>query len=577
MNTRISTRVLLSVSLALCAGQGAAQGFVFATLARDGQPLPGFPNGVSAETVRLQGLDRAGGSGVLVQRAGPGITSANDFGYWSSDGSSPFTSVIQEGEQAPGFPAGVIVSRVRDGEPRENGKWAIRGDVSGPGITPGLNDLVIWVDDGSGLGPVPVAQRETDSPPGFPSDASYNSFSIFDSNNAGYVAFGGRVRFASGLIREGAFLYQPDGTTRLLARELAPLPGVTGISTRTFSVGERAIDSNGNAVFFVGLPRPAGFPLDSNFAVVLSRADGTTEFLARSADPAAGFPAGFIYDTFDRPIISDSGKILFTATVFDDVGQPAGAVLYAGTSAADLRVVASTGLSAPGFPAGSVFDNFGAIFLRDTGEVTFNADVLVSNDVTFADDGGIWSESSIGTLELLVREGDQVPTLPAGSTFIVGANRSGEPPVVLSTGDLVFEAGVRNGPPGVGVGVWRRDASGDYRVVTSAGSPINIVFNGQSEQQTVTRVNFTSFKDVLEDGRIALDVQLDGGGSAIIIAEPAPDCAADVNGDGDATPADFNAWVAAFNSQAPECDQNGDGLCDPSDFNAWILNFNAGC
>ena len=54
-------------------------------------------------------------------------------------------------------------------------------------------------------------------------------------------------------------------------------------------------------------------------------------------------------------------------------------------------------------------------------------------------------------------------------------------------------------------------------------------------------------------------------------------CAADVNGDGSLSPADFTAWIAAFNASAPECDQNGDGLCNPADFTAWIANFNAGC
>ncbi|MEL6795420.1 MAG: GC-type dockerin domain-anchored protein [Planctomycetota bacterium] len=54
-------------------------------------------------------------------------------------------------------------------------------------------------------------------------------------------------------------------------------------------------------------------------------------------------------------------------------------------------------------------------------------------------------------------------------------------------------------------------------------------------------------------------------------------CLADVNGNGVADPGDFNAWILAFNNQAPECDQNGDGNCNPGDFNAWILNFNAGC
>ncbi len=66
--------------------------------------------------------------------------------------------------------------------------------------------------------------------------------------------------------------------------------------------------------------------------------------------------------------------------------------------------------------------------------------------------------------------------------------------------------------------------------------------------------------------------------AATLTVEPvSSDCLPDTNGDGLVTPADFNAWILAFNTQAPECDQNGDGLCTPADFNAWILNFNAGC
>ncbi|MCA9273564.1 MAG: hypothetical protein KDA31_11020 [Phycisphaerales bacterium] len=55
------------------------------------------------------------------------------------------------------------------------------------------------------------------------------------------------------------------------------------------------------------------------------------------------------------------------------------------------------------------------------------------------------------------------------------------------------------------------------------------------------------------------------------------ECLPDVNGDGMVTPADFSAWVAAFNSNAPECDQNQDGMCTPADFSAWVANYNAGC
>ncbi len=56
-----------------------------------------------------------------------------------------------------------------------------------------------------------------------------------------------------------------------------------------------------------------------------------------------------------------------------------------------------------------------------------------------------------------------------------------------------------------------------------------------------------------------------------------PDCLADTNNDGMLSPADFSAWIAAFNAQSAACDQNNDGSCTPADFTAWIANYNAGC
>ncbi|MEO1584658.1 MAG: GC-type dockerin domain-anchored protein [Planctomycetota bacterium] len=54
-------------------------------------------------------------------------------------------------------------------------------------------------------------------------------------------------------------------------------------------------------------------------------------------------------------------------------------------------------------------------------------------------------------------------------------------------------------------------------------------------------------------------------------------CLADVNMDGVASPADFTAWILAFNTMQPRADQNEDGLITPADFTAWVLNFNEGC
>ncbi len=64
--------------------------------------------------------------------------------------------------------------------------------------------------------------------------------------------------------------------------------------------------------------------------------------------------------------------------------------------------------------------------------------------------------------------------------------------------------------------------------------------------------------------------------TATVVCDPGT-CVADTNGDGFLTPADFTAWVAAFNAGSAACDQNADSLCTPADFTAWVANYNAGC
>ncbi|MFI4894161.1 MAG: GC-type dockerin domain-anchored protein, partial [Phycisphaerales bacterium JB058] len=54
-------------------------------------------------------------------------------------------------------------------------------------------------------------------------------------------------------------------------------------------------------------------------------------------------------------------------------------------------------------------------------------------------------------------------------------------------------------------------------------------------------------------------------------------CFADTNYDGFLTPADFSAWVAAYNQGDFVADQNRDGVLTPSDFSAWVANYNTGC
>ncbi|MEL6499349.1 MAG: GC-type dockerin domain-anchored protein [Planctomycetota bacterium] len=91
-------------------------------------------------------------------------------------------------------------------------------------------------------------------------------------------------------------------------------------------------------------------------------------------------------------------------------------------------------------------------------------------------------------------------------------------------------------------------------------------------------VNSNGHAAVVVDDRLARDASGDP------IYRPAWDamlrvptrCSADTNRDGSLTPADFTAWVIAFNTGRARCDQNADNACTPADFNAWIVAFNAG-
>ena len=106
-------------------------------------------------------------------------------------------------------------------------------------------------------------------------------------------------------------------------------------------------------------------------------------------------------------------------------------------------------------------------------------------------------------------------------------------------------------------------------------------------EMTIIDTATLAILDQVDTGHPAANAGASADGSVIAFASPAADgivvaleasdCIADTNGDGILSPADFTAWIAAFNAMSAACDQNGDNLCTPADFTAWIANFNAGC
>jgi len=146
---------------------------------------------------------------------------------------------------------------------------------------------------------------------------------------------------------------------------------------------------------------------------------------------------------------------------------------------------------------------------------------------------------------------------------------------VQQAGEYTLEARVASDTSG---GTFRLEFDG-------ADATGNITAPGTGGWQNWTTVTAPV---TLEAGEQVMRFQNTGGNGAEynlnyfrfvpVVAE----CAADVNGDGAATPADFTAWLGCFNdpNSASFCgnaDVNDSGSVDPADFTAWLAAFNAGC
>ncbi len=142
-------------------------------------------------------------------------------------------------------------------------------------------------------------------------------------------------------------------------------------------------------------------------------------------------------------------------------------------------------------------------------------------------------------------------------SWVITDNLSGTPTAGahIHAGAVGTNGGVVFGFNGAG-GVWPLSGSATWTNISAAN--VTALFNGG------LYANFHT--SAFGGGEIR--------GQILPVPEP---CLPDVNGDGMLTPADFTAWINAFNNADPGCDQNQDGMCTPSDFTAWIANFNAGC
>ena len=249
-------------------------------------------------------------------------------------------------------------------------------------------------------------------------------------------------------------------------------------------------------------------PLSDGSSGIWSGISGDLRLVARTRDPAPGFPNGVTYlGLSGDPVLDGAGQPAFPASIIGASGVPFlnGPNSIWSERSGTLTLVALTGNQAPGKPAGENFDRFArnrqVVAVNDAGRVAFEATTWNGSDRG----DGIWSDR-FGTLSLVAGSGDPAPGMP-GVNFacfsICGVEDTTK--LLNDASQIAFVARV-SGPgvdPTNNSGIWS-ERSGNLALVARKGSQAPDLPSG---------MNFASFGylELNNSGQIAFyDDQLRG-------------------------------------------------------------------
>ncbi|MEO1534665.1 MAG: choice-of-anchor tandem repeat NxxGxxAF-containing protein [Planctomycetota bacterium] len=533
--------------------------------ARSGSPVSGAPSGVSLAEVG--GPLAVSENGIIAARAvlaGPGVDDTNDNAIIRIDGSD-VQLVAREGDQVPGLPTDTLyrLFNALNAYTTSDGAVVFSGFLGGSGSTGG-NDAVVARFDDAGT---TVILRKGAAVPGLPSGTTLETV----GGNMGVSPNGATAQrsFTSEVVPDfqmTAIVLDPAGDgsgLEALARVRGPAPGFPGM-TIFWLDSVPQVDAQGRAVFPAVVGDLAGFPFTGQGAVFAGDANGVVP-VAADGWGSTHFPPGTTYGGATLLRVNQTGGLAFLAGLVPS-GDKA---LLLQQDDGDPVIVLRTGDQAPDAIPGVLLSNISinVMTLSDSGAALKG--VLLEGPGVLPDNDGALVLAGDGFARMIAREGDPVPGQVAGTTFKrVSSGRF----AVASHDRVVFRGVLNDDRPGLYLGVVARQPEALF----AAGDSFDIADTGsQPDVRTVADIG-PGFSLNAAD-QVAVEVTFADGTSAILRGQLPAICLPDTNNDGMLTPADFNAWVIDFNTNAPECDQNNDGLCSPADFNAWVVNFNAGC
>jgi hypothetical protein len=468
-------------------------------VAREGDPVPGTDQGTIFSDL---GLSNVGSEGQVIFGATTQGPDGERQGLWSGV-AGDIAPLIRNGDQAPGTPPEVVFDSFGESLIR-GGLSAFEARISGPSVSDrNNNNNGIWVErDGS----LNLVARRGDPAPDTDLEVDFKDLQGFMLSASGAIALNGRLD-GPGIdsSNESGIWSDRTGGLELVARKGNQAPGTQlGVSFGYLQL--RFINSQDAIAFSAELTGPGVD--ETNITGIWSDRSGSLELLVRDGElvPNAALP-GTVFRGYGNQSVAmnRAGQIAFESSL-----APGGNGIFFSDHDGDLRSVAVFGDPATDTPQGVSFQFVFGPQLNAHGDIAFLAE-LIGNGVDATNDRGLWV-SKEGSLELVVREGDEIETAPG----------------VRKTVDLLT--------PALG-------------------------------QSTDGGRFLSSLNDA---GQIAFWARLTDGTTGAFIAQPP--VAGDFNGDGRLGVGDISLLANEILAQthADEFDITDDGLVDHTDLNDWV-------
>ena len=384
--------------------------------------------------------------------------------------------------QAPGTPAGTVFSSFDLPSINNAGHVTFSANVVGGGSSGDTDDLLYAGAPGS----LTLVARSGDAAPGMPAGIVYAQFNQVQAsspaffgqtllNDNGQIAFSAEVRGTGVTSANNAVVFSgPLASLQPAAQEGSQVPGTAaGVVYSTFDVHFNESNQLGLKVTLTG----SGVTTSNSNAVVIG-SPGSMQLAIREGDPAPGTPPGVLlgggggslgYLTFN-----DANQVAFWDSLSGPVNVSNRAAVFAG-GVGSMQLVARNGNQASDMPAGVNYNGVSAhsTAINNAGDVAFRTFLTQTAGVTGANDSAVYA-GPMSSPQIVAREGDQAPGLPAGVTYASFEDPSFNPrtPMLNDSGSVLF-GGVITGPGVTGANddVFFAGPYNDIKLIAREGQP----------------------------------------------------------------------------------------------------------